>query len=59
MNSISVKNLISSTITRAVLLNVMKLVKDLMYWSILQIRDQSIGVRVLCCIAKRRHMAYS
>ena len=34
MNSISVKNLISSTITRAVLLNEMKFVKVLMSWSI-------------------------
>ena len=59
MNSIGVKNLTSSTITRAVLLNVMKLVKVLMYWSRQQTRDQNIGVRVLSYITKTRHMTYS
>ena len=41
------QNLMSSTIIRAVLLNARKSMKVLMYWSILQIRSQNGGRRVL------------
>ena len=47
MNNKGIRTQMSSTIIRAVLLNAKKSMKALMYWSILQIRSQNIGRRVL------------